>query len=93
TIKELYSGWQDADTSKYSDVAEYCKSVSIDDIRKAEYFLVPSKYVEFIDHDLDIDYPAEMSRIQAEMKDMMRREKQSQAMLEDAFGGIGYGID
>ena len=54
---------------------------------------MPSKYIEFIDHDLDIDFNAEMSRIQAEMRDVLAQEKQSQKMLEDAFRGIGYGID
>ena len=51
------------------------------------------KYIEFIDHDLDIDFNAEMSRIQKEMKEVLAHEKQSQKMLEDAFRGIGYGID
>ena len=92
-VKELYSNWQDKDRSKYADVPEYCQSVSLDDIKAEDYSLAPSKYIKFIDHDLDIDYPAEMSRIQAEMQDVMRREKQSQTMLEDAFRGIGYGID
>ena len=27
---------------------------------------MPSKYIEFIDHDLDIDYDKEMQRIQKE---------------------------
>ena len=45
------------------------------------------------DHDLDIDYPAEMARIQNEMKQIMAAEKQSQKMLEEAFRGIGYGIE
>ena len=49
--------------------------------------------IEFIDHDLEIDYEKEMARIQSEMKDIMKQEKQSQQMLEDAFKGIGYGID
>lgn len=92
-VKALYSNWQDEDRSKYSDVPEYCKSASLDDIQAEDYSLAPSKYIEFIDHDLEIDYSAEMSRIQAEMQDVMKREKQSQAMLEDAFRGIGYGID
>lgn len=52
--------------------------------------LVPSKYIEFIDHDLDIDFPAEMSRIQQKMRDVLAQEKQSQKLLEDAFRGIGY---
>ena len=54
--------------------------------------LTPSKYIEFIDHDLEIDYPKEMSRIQQEMKELMQREKESQMMLEEAFKAIGYGI-
>ena len=93
TVKTLFSNWQDADTSRYSDVPEYCRSVKLEDIQKKDYSLAPSKYIEFIDHDLGIDYTAEMSRIQAEMQDVMKREKRSQTMLEDAFRGIGYGID
>ena len=27
------------------------------------------------------------------MKELMQREKESQRMLEEAFKGIGYGID
>ena len=42
---------------------------------------------------LDIDYEKEMTRIQFEMKDILKQEKKSQQMLEEAFRGIGYGID
>ena len=48
------------------------------------------KYVESVN---DIDYEKEMDRIQAEMKEVLEQEKKSQQMLEDAFRGIGYGID
>ena len=71
---------------------ELCKSATIEDIRKADYSLAPSKYVEFIDHDLDIDYDAEMARIQAEMRELLKLEKESQASLERAFKGIGYEV-
>lgn len=62
-------------------------------IEQQGWSLVPSKYIEFIDHDLDIDFPAEMRRIQAEMRELLMQEKQSQKLLEDAFRGIGYGIN
>lgn len=62
-------------------------------IEKNGWSLVPSKYIEFIDHDLDIDYSAEMARIQKEMRTIMAAEKKSQEMLKEAFRGIGYGID
>ena len=63
------------------------------EIARHGWSLVPSKYIEFIDHDLDIDFHAEMIRIQQEMKAIVKKEKQTQKMLEDAFGGIGYGLD
>ena len=62
-------------------------------VEQQGWSLVPSKYIEFIDHDLDIDFKAEMSRIQQEMRDIIKEEKKSQKKLEDAFKGIGYGID
>ncbi|YAF50010.1 type I restriction endonuclease subunit M [Mycoplasmoides gallisepticum] len=54
---------------------------------------MPSKYIEFIDHDLDIDFPKEMERIQKELKDLIDEEVESQKKLKDAMRGIGYGID
>lgn len=92
-IKEVYSNWQSADTSLYSDVPEFCKSATLDEIKAKGCSLAPSKYIEFIDHDLEINYEAEMARIQAEMRDIIYAEKKSQTMLEAAFRGIGYGID
>lgn len=59
---------------------------------KSLWSLVPSKYIEFVDHDLEIDFDKEMKRIQKEMKDLLDEEKKSQQQLEDAFRGIGYGI-
>ena len=59
-------------------------------IKENNWTLVPSKYIEFVDHDLEIDYPKEMARIQQEMKELMHREKESQKMLEEAFRGIEY---
>lgn len=110
-VKEVYNNWQSTDTSLYSDVPEFCRSVKLFNsdlteeekkklvdgklatIESKDYSLAPSKYIEFIDHDLDIDYASEMTRIQAEMQAVLVDEKRSQVMLEEAFRGIGYGID
>ena len=91
---EIYHTWQSegTDGTKYAEPELY-RSVGIAEIEKNGWTLVPSKYIEFIDHDLDIDFPAEMARIQGEMKEILAQEKESQKMLENAFKGIGYGID
>ncbi len=91
---DIYHTWQSegTDGTKY-EVPELYRSVGMDEIRKQGWTLVPSKYIEFIDHDLEIDYPKEMERIREEMRAVLAAEKQSQKMLEEAFRGIGYGID
>lgn len=94
TAAEIYHTWQNEGTDGTCyEVPELYRSVSIEEIEKQNWSLVPSKYIRFIDHDLEIDFPAEMKRIQAEMKAVMQQEKESQAMLLEAFRGIGYGID
>lgn len=93
-VADLYHEWQMVGTNgKNFAEPELYRSVGIDEIKQNGWTLVPSKYIEFIDHDLEIDYPKEMARIQQEMKELMQREKESQKMLEEAFKGIGYGID
>ena len=93
-VADIYHQWQSEGTDGNNfAVPELYRSVGIDEIEQNNWTLVPSKYIEFIDHDLDIDYPKEMARIQQEMKQLMQREKESQKMLEDAFKGIGYGIE
>ena len=102
-VKQIYNSWQSADTSLYQDVPELCKAVKIlkkdkvnqtdITIEEKDWSLAPSKYIEFIDHDLDINYEKEMTRIQNEMRLLMASEELSQSMLKDAFRGIGYAVD
>lgn len=90
----IYHTWQNEGTySATYEVPELYKSVLVEEIESKGWALTPSKYIKFIDHDLDIEYETEMARIQKEMKDILASEKQSQKMLEEAFKGIGYGIE
>lgn len=91
---DIYHIWQSegTDGENYA-LPELYRSVKIDEIEAHGWSLIPSKYIDFIDHDLEIDFEAEMARIRQEMRLIMYREKLSQKMLEDAFRGIGYEID
>ncbi len=91
---DIYHHWQEerTDGTDYAHPELY-RSVKKSEIAANDYSLIPSNYIEFVDHDLEIDYQAEMTRIQAEMKALLEREKKSQQMLAAAFEGIGYGIE
>lgn len=93
-IANTLFAWQSPEwKNTYKDMPEFCYSATMEEIRQKDYTLTPSKYIEFVDHDLEIDYEKEMSRIQNEMKTLLKEEKVSQEELKDAFGGIGYGIE
>ena len=90
----IYHTWQSEGTDGTNyEIPELYRSVGISEVEDNGWALIPSKYIEFIDHDLDIDYEKEMTRIQLEMQEIMKAEKKSQQMLEEAFRGIGYGIN
>ena len=95
-VADIYHKWQEegTDGSNYA-VPELYRSVSTSEIggEKNSWSLAPSKYIEFVDHDLDIDFPKEMQRIQGELKELLKQEEQSQQKLKDAMRGIGYGIE
>lgn len=93
-VAAIYRTWQNQGVDgDYYEVPELYRSVGIAEIESKGWALTPSKYIEFVDHDLEIDYEKEMARIQSEMREVLAQEKRSQSMLEEAFGGIGYGID
>ncbi|PEK15724.1 type I restriction-modification system subunit M [Bacillus toyonensis] len=82
-VKNIYQSWQTGDG--YEDVPELCKSATLADIKKANYSLAPSKYVEFINHDLEIDYDKEIVKILDKMQQALEEEKKTVSILEDAI--------
>ena len=93
-VKEIYNNWQSVEctnSDNYNEPELY-RSVKLSEIKKKNYTLIPSKYIEFIDQDLNIKFDEEMSRIQKEMINIMKSEKESQKLLEESFKEIGYEI-
>jgi type I restriction enzyme M protein len=86
-----YHNWQQSDHEKtYQNVPEYCFSANFEQIQANDFSLVPSKYIEFIDRDSEIDFDTEMKRIQKDFKILLQEEKQSQEQLINAFKTLGY---
>lgn len=90
-IAENYHNWQQTDwETTYKDVPEFCKSVHFDQLKENKYSLVPSKYIDFVDVDSNIDFDTEMKRIQKDFKVLLKEEKESQEQLINAFKTLGY---
>lgn len=90
-ISQTYHHWQQANQD-YADVAEYCYSASIDEVRKKDYSLVPSKYIEFVNRDENINFDEKMTALQGEFAELLKAEQQSKQDLLKVFKELGYEI-
>ena len=95
-IKEIattYHNWisKDKDTL-YKDVKSYCKGVTIDTVKKQDYSLVVSKYIEFNRKENAIDFDVEMKKIHTELSKLLIEENTSKAKVLKVMEGLGYGI-
>ena len=90
-ITKTYHNWQQANND-YEDVPEYCYSAKKDEVIKKDYSLVPSKYIEFINRDENIDFGDKMSALQTEFSELFKSEEQSKKDLLNVFKELGYEI-
>lgn len=92
-ITETYHNWQQLDIEKqYNNTPEFCCSVLFDDIAKKDFSLVPSKYIEFINRDENIDFEEKMVALQGEATYLLKAEDQSKKDLLKVFKELGYEI-
>ena len=91
-ITNTYHNWQKTD-SDYQDVPEYCYSAKKDEVIKKDYSLVPSKYIEFINRDENIDFGDKMTALQSEFSELLHSEEHSKKDLLNVFKELGYEIE
>jgi len=90
--KNFHNWQQNGHKQSYKNIPEYCYAATAEEIKANDYSLVPSKYIEFIDRDGEVDFDKEMKRIQKTFKAVLAEEAESQAELKKAFKGLGYEI-
>lgn len=91
-ISTTYHNWQQSNLN-YKDIPEFCYSASIEEVRMKGYSLVPSKYVEFVNRDENIDFDEKMKSMQTEFKSLLQTEIQSKNDLMTVFKELGYEIE
>ena len=93
-IKEVASTlheWQKKDNN-YKNIPEFCYSAKFDEIEKKDFSLVPSKYIEFVNRDENIDFDKKMQSLKTEFIDLLKAETSSKNDLLTVFKNLGYEI-
>lgn len=92
-VTSVYHNWQQEGYEEtYENVPEFCYSAPIEEIREKGYTLVPSRYIEFINRDENIDFDTKMKTLQSELKELLVEEEKSKTELLKVFEELGYEI-
>lgn len=87
----IYHRWQQegTDGTQYAEPELY-RSVGIEEIAANGYSLVPSRYIEFVDRDSNIDYDNTLRDSAKAVSDLLRRHEENIKHIKNAFKGLGY---
>ena len=93
-VASVYHAWQQEGYEEtYQNVPEFCYSASYDEVEEKGFTLVPSRYIEFVNRDENIDFDTKMKTLQGELKELLEAEEKSKADLLKVMEELGYGIN
>ncbi|MBU6249448.1 MAG: type I restriction-modification system subunit M [Xanthomonadaceae bacterium] len=92
-IADTYHAWRGAEgTGEYTDVAGFCKSASMEDIRKHGHVLTPGRYVGAADVEDDGEpFEEKMARLSALWREQRAAAAKLDAAIEANLTELGYG--
>ena len=93
-VTGVFHAWQqEGYETTYENVPEFCYSASYDEVKEKDFTLVPSRYIEFVNRDENVDYESKMASLQSELTDLLKQEEESKKQLLDVFKELGYEIE
>ncbi|MDE0267457.1 MAG: class I SAM-dependent DNA methyltransferase [Acidimicrobiaceae bacterium] len=93
-IADTYHAWRGSSDGQYEDVPGFCKSATLDEIRKHDYVLTPGRYVG-VEPEEEDDEPFEdkMRRLTAQWREQQTEAARLDAEIEKNFEMLGFGRD
>jgi type I restriction enzyme M protein len=88
-VVNTYHQWQCEVIEK---IPEFSYSASLEEVIKKDFSLVPSKYIEFVNRDENINFEEKMKTLQSEFAELLKAEAQSKNDLLSVFKELGYEI-
>ena len=73
-VTDTYHHWQ---STEMVAIPDFCYAAKYDEVVKKDFSLVPSKYIEFVNRDENIDFDEKMQSLKAEFADLLKAEAAS----------------
>ncbi len=91
-IADTYHAWRgEKDAGEYADVPGFCKSASLDDIRKHGHVLTPGRYVGAERQEDDGEgFEDKMRRLTAQWREQQAEARRLDAAIEANLRHLGF---
>jgi len=96
-ITDTFHAWRndviasEAKQSPYEDIPGFCKSATLDEIKKHDYALTPGRYVGAVEEEDDGEpFADKMQRLTAQLKEQFEQSDKLEAEIKKSLAGLGY---
>jgi type I restriction enzyme M protein len=88
-IADTFHTWQRGEG--YEDIAGFCKSASLDEIKKHDFVLTPGRYVGAIEQEDDGEaFVEKMARLTAQLREQVAESNRLETEIKRSLKGLGY---
>lgn len=92
-IAATYHAWRgETDAGEYSDIPGFCKSATLEEIRKHDYVLTPGRYVGAeAQEEEDEAFADKIQRLTAQLCEQTGRGAELDSLIRKKLEKLGYG--
>ena len=90
SISEVYHKWRKGDDS-YEDVAGFCKSATIEEVKELDYVLTPGRYVGLAEEEDDFNFEERFGELKTKLDSMIEKESKLNTRISSSLSKILYG--
>ena len=92
-IADTYHNWRRDGSGAYEDVAGFCKSASLEEVRSHGHVLTPGRYVgaEEVEDDGE-PFEEKMKRLTTQLDDQFKESARLETEIKNNLAKLGYGL-
>ena len=89
-ISDTYHNWRSKTDfeANYKDIAGFCKSANIQDVRKNNYILTPGRYIDFKETKDDFNFAERFTALKAEFEKQLKEEARLNVLIKENLDKI-----
>jgi len=92
-IADTYHTWRGENNKKYQDISGFCKSATIEEVKKHDYILTPGRYVGFEEQEEDEEvFEEKMKKLTSELAKQMKESKKLDEEIKKNLERIGWRV-